>query len=143
MVRNEYLPVIFSLYCSVGGQMGLFLCKFYNFMEEFNLTVSILLHVLMALERYVAIIHPFVARRLFTRCRMYSILVSNTHPSQAMDEQINQTLLSYLYLSTSANTVFLKFIPAFRSHTDGNNIEYIHRLFAVIICRVTTVLLFL
>ncbi|XP_025110871.1 trissin receptor-like [Pomacea canaliculata] len=58
-----------------AGPMGLFLCKFYNFMEEFNLTVSILLHVLMALERYVAIIHPFFARRLFTRCRMYSILV--------------------------------------------------------------------
>ena len=56
--------------------MGSFLCKVYNFFEEFTMTVSALLLVLIAAERYVAIIHPLKARRLFTRCRMYAALVS-------------------------------------------------------------------
>ncbi|XP_070194138.1 trissin receptor-like [Littorina saxatilis] len=57
--------------------MGVFLCKFYNFFEEFSMTVSVLLLVLIAAERYVAIIHPLKARRLFTRFRMHAALGSD------------------------------------------------------------------
>ncbi|KAL8562307.1 hypothetical protein ACOMHN_037263 [Nucella lapillus] len=49
---------------------------FYNFFEEFSLTASVLLLVLIAAERYVAIIYPLKARQLFTRCRMYTSLMA-------------------------------------------------------------------
>lgn len=62
----------------MGFQVGTFMCKFYNFFEEFSMTVSVLLLVLIAAERYVAIIHPLQARSLFTRFRMYAALVSTT-----------------------------------------------------------------
>jgi hypothetical protein len=73
------------------------LCKAYYFVSYFSMTVSALLLVLIAAERYVAILYPFRARArwVFTRRKMYAALVS-THVKHMEIFQSTVFYLSYL-----------------------------------------------
>ncbi|CAL1534377.1 unnamed protein product [Lymnaea stagnalis] len=47
------------------------MCKIYYFTESFSICVSVLLLAVIAMERYIAVMHPLKARGLFTTCRMH------------------------------------------------------------------------
>ncbi|KAK7502525.1 hypothetical protein BaRGS_00006100 [Batillaria attramentaria] len=83
--------------------MGHFFCKFYNFTDEFSLTVSVLLLVLIATERYVAILHPLKARRLFTRRRMYAALTLIWLSASVYNIPL---LIIYVTVVTNTNTTY-------------------------------------
>ncbi|KAK7490426.1 hypothetical protein BaRGS_00018405, partial [Batillaria attramentaria] len=85
------------------GPMGHFFCKFYSFVEEFSLTVSVLLLVLIATDRYVAIMHPLKARRLFTRRRMYAALVLIWLTASVYNIPM---LVVYVTVVTNTNTTY-------------------------------------
>ncbi|XP_074109232.1 trissin receptor-like [Cotesia typhae] len=55
--------------------LGLFLCKVYTFVHALSYTASIMILVLVCVERYLAIIHPIKCRSLLTRSRLRVIVV--------------------------------------------------------------------
>ncbi|XP_059149482.1 orexin receptor type 2-like [Physella acuta] len=55
---------------------GQVFCKLYKLVETININASMLLLVVIAVERYIAIKHPLKARQLFTRNKMCIVQVS-------------------------------------------------------------------
>ncbi|XP_008554202.1 trissin receptor isoform X2 [Microplitis demolitor] len=55
--------------------LGDFLCKVYIFVHALSYTASIMILVLVCVERYLAIIHPIKCRSLLTRSRLRVIVV--------------------------------------------------------------------
>lgn len=64
------LPAIFR-YSSAQWTHGRIICKMNKFVESVNVTASMLLLELIAVERYIVIKHPLKARSLFTLYKMY------------------------------------------------------------------------
>lgn len=52
------------------------MCKVYYFAENFSFCASVMLLAVIALERYIAVLHPLKAKGLFTKYRMHAMQVS-------------------------------------------------------------------
>ncbi|CAG5122127.1 unnamed protein product, partial [Candidula unifasciata] len=48
------------------------MCKVYYFTESFSLCASVLFLAVIAIERYIVVMHPLRAKNLFTNCRMHA-----------------------------------------------------------------------
>ncbi|CAG7669504.1 unnamed protein product, partial [Allacma fusca] len=64
-----------KLYNSLSWVFGKFLCKMYHFTNNLAHTTTILIQVVIAIERYFAIRHPFRCRRLFTTRRLRLVIL--------------------------------------------------------------------
>ncbi|RUS83149.1 hypothetical protein EGW08_009096, partial [Elysia chlorotica] len=87
--------------------LGEAMCKIYYFVQSVTYTASVLLLTAVAVERYIAIIHPIRFRRLVTQSRLVASQVrSFHHESNDDDDDITngseQRLLETGALSTSA-----------------------------------------
>ncbi|CAG7820461.1 unnamed protein product, partial [Allacma fusca] len=65
-----------SLYLMDGWVFGNFMCKMYHFINSLSHTASILILVVICVERYLAILNPFLCRRILTIARLRILIVT-------------------------------------------------------------------
>ncbi|KAG7212726.1 hypothetical protein KM043_012993 [Ampulex compressa] len=61
-------------YLMHSWQLGDFLCKVYMFVHALSYTASILILVVVCIERYLAIVHPIKCRSMLTRSRLRAVI---------------------------------------------------------------------
>ncbi|CAK9803371.1 Trissin receptor [Anthophora quadrimaculata] len=61
-------------YLMNSWRLGDFLCKVYMFVHAFSYTASVLILVVVCVERYLAIVHPIKCRSVLTRSRLQLVI---------------------------------------------------------------------
>ena len=64
-----------SLYLLSNWIFGDFLCRMYHFIHAMSYTASVCIHVVIAIERYLALVKPFWARILLTKHRLRLVII--------------------------------------------------------------------
>ncbi|CAG7825425.1 unnamed protein product, partial [Allacma fusca] len=125
-----------SMYLIDSWVFGEFLCKMYHFTNNLAHAASILILVVIAIERYFAILHPFICRRVFTMRRLrlvilgvwilsallssprlyYVVTVTNSFPTRK-GEPMRDEVICTLHLSIydSSTAAVIQFILLFLS----------------------------
>lgn len=65
-----------SLYLLSNWIFGDFLCRMYHFIHACSYTASVCIHVVIAIERYLALVKPFYARVMVTKHRLRIVIVA-------------------------------------------------------------------
>lgn len=65
-----------SLYLLSNWIFGDFLCRMYHFIHAMSYTASVCIHVVIAIERYLALVKPFWARVLLTSHRLRMVIIA-------------------------------------------------------------------
>ena len=65
-----------SLYLLSNWIFGDFLCRMYHFIHAMSYTASVCIHVVIAIERYLALVKPFWARVLLTKHKLRLVIVA-------------------------------------------------------------------
>ncbi|KAK0170486.1 hypothetical protein PV327_011394, partial [Microctonus hyperodae] len=117
--------------------LGNFLCKVYMFVHALSYTASIMILVLVCVERYFAIIHPIKCKSMLTRGRL-RIIVAIVWIIAAVYASPRFTYVETVNHELKSGTVDIMCIPNIKKHNknvlDSVNLIFLYLVPLVLMC---------